>query len=322
MTYIPDTATWFDRGDLFKAARNADETEFAAMLEGTVPLERGIRDDIVADEHHADIEDHNYTWQDEESALDFISGPLIEEIDRRSAILGDKYPFRRINSSLHYVASETLVYEFCLSVSLLKNLTSKPFNKFPLVFEYIASEAARCYLGEAARSIRTGWPPHERAMRPTKFSDMLALLSSETAGEFRWAPYMDLPPKWKENAPKDEGLDFVAWKPFGDKRLGPLFVLGQCACGDDWENKLNDLEEERLKRWMNPVTYVKFVRAFAVPHHIPGHFVFADVSRRAGLTFDRARLTILAHENRAAFSGGHKEMIEAVISHSFPANYA
>lgn len=318
MIYIPDEVTWFERGDLFKAARNADETEFAAMMEGSVPLERGIRDDIVADEHHADIDDHDYTWKDEEAALDFISGPLIEELDRRLAILGDKYPFRRVNSSLHYVGSETLVYEFCLAVSLQKNLSVKPFNAFPLIFEYIAAEAARCYLGGAARSVRTGWPPHDRVKRPTKFGDLLAMLCRETGGEFRWAPFMNLPAKWNENAPKDEGLDFVVWKPFGDQRLGPLFVLGQCACGDDWENKLFELEESRLQRWMNPISYVKFVRAFAVPHHIPGHFVFADVSLRAGLTLDRARLTILAHENREIFVEGFREVIESVIHHSFP----
>jgi len=322
MKYVQDEFNWFDRGSLFNASKNADQTEFAAMMEGSVPLERGIRDDIIADEHHADIPDHDYSWQDEEAALDFIAGPLLSEIDRRISLMGEHYPFERVNSSLRYKGSDTLVYEFCLAVSLLKNLSSKPYNRFPLLFELVATEAARCYLGGAALSLRCGWPSHNRLERPTSFKELLALITERTGGEFRWSPSIPLPAKWSSHAPKDEGMDFIAWKPFEDQRLGPLFLLGQCACGDDWENKLNDLDANRLRRWVNPITFVDFVRAFAVPHHIPGHYIFADVASRAGLTFDRVRLTLLAQNNRDIFIGKYRPLIEAVIHHTFPAIYA
>lgn len=319
MSYVPDEYTWFDRGTLFKAAQNADETEFMAMLEGATPLEIGMRDDVISDEHHADLDDGN-TWQDEEAALDAVSGALIAELDRRAALLGDAYPFRRINSSLRYVASETLVYEFCLAVSIQKNLSTKPFNKLPILFELISAEAARSYLGDNSQLLRTGWPSHSRAERPTSFSDLLALLKEKT-GEFHWSP-RPLPPKWRENAPKDEGVDFVIWKSFQDQRLGSLFMLGQCACGADWENKLTDLERAKLERWMNPVTWVDFVKAFAIPHHIPGHRILSDISSRAGLTFDRVRLVAVAQRNQRVFSGKFREAIEQAITHVLPPEYA
>lgn len=322
MKYIPDDTNWFGRGELFRTALNADQTEFSAMMESVVPLERGIRDDIVSDEHHSDIPEHTYTWQDEEAALDFLSGPLIAEIDRRIAILGDAYPFERVNSSLRYRGSSTLVYEFCLATSLQKNLSKKPFNSLPIIFELIAAEAARCYLGGNARSMRVGWPSHNYKDRPTKFSDLITLLNSNACGEFPYVPTISLPAKWNSHAPKDEGLDFVAWKSFDDFRLGQVSILGQCACGEDWETKLTDLQESRLRRWVNPVTYAGFTRAFAVPHHIPGHEVFADVLKHAGITFDRARLALLAHRYSDGFLELITPRIEGVISHTFDPAYS
>lgn len=317
MTYIPDQTNWHSRGELFLASRNADETEFAAILEGTVPLERGIRDDIVADEHHSDIADHNYTWEDEDTAIDFVAEPLLSEIDRRIELLGESYPFRRVNSSLKYIRSSTLIYELCLAISIQKDLSSKPFNKLPILFELISAEAARLYLGESASAFRTGWPSHSRTERPTNFKDLLALLCAKT-GEFIWNPSIPLPPKWASHAPKDEGVDFIAWKSFQDQRLGALYILGQCACGADWETKLTDIEIKRLQRWMHPITHVDFVKAFSTPHHIPGHFVLADVSSRAGLTFDRLRLTLIAEKHKDHFLREFENTINEAIRKTFP----
>ena len=108
-------------------------------------------------------------------------------------------------------------------------------------------------------------------------------------------------------------MDFVVWKPFLDERLGQLFVLGQCACGEDWENKLEELQESRLRRWVNPVTHAQFVRAFAVPYHIPGHYIFSELNVRAGLTFDRVRLALMAGKNPNIFNNKFQEHIESVL---------
>lgn len=299
MTYVRDSVNWYERGALFQAAKNADEAELAAMQLGVVPLETGIRDDVMADEHHADIAEHNYVWSDEEIALDHVTGPLVSEVDRRSALMGGFYPFFRVGSALHYRESETLIYEFCLTTSVQKNLSKRPYNELPVFFELIAAEAARCYLGDGANSMRTGWPSHDHEQRPPNLRVMLEKLGA-LCGEFKWNPSIDLVEDGHPHAPKDEGMDFVAWKPI-DMRQGQVFLLGQCACGDDWTEKLADLDSKRLQRWLNPVTYVDFVKAFAVPHHIPGHAVFSDVCSRAGVTFDRVRLAIVAENNSALF---------------------
>ena len=40
---------------------------------------------------------------------------------------------------------------------------------------------------------------------------------------------------------KDLGLDIVTWKQFADGRGGWLHYAGQCATGNDWDEKLEDL---------------------------------------------------------------------------------
>ena len=94
---------------------------------------------------------------------------------------------------------------------------------------------------------------------------------------------------------KDAGLDFVVWKAMPDGRKGHLFLLGQCACGDDWEEKLHDIDVDALTQsWIRPLSVAAPVRVFATPHHIPNETHFADVNQRGGLTLDRARIVLIA----------------------------
>lgn len=301
MKYVPDQFRWDQRGVLFKPSKNADEAELSALKRGATPIDVGLIDDIIADEHHSDLPEHGYTWKDEEFALDMATGPVIQEIDRRIHLGGDSYPFFRQGNSLHYKRSKTLIYEFCLVTTIQKNISTKPFNELPLLFELIVTEVAKCYLGHPAEAIRTGAPSHDPIERPTNFKALMLKVNELTKGEFLWRPTVHLEEDETPSAPKDEGLDFVAWKPFGDNRNGQLFLLGQCACGDDWETKFNDLQIERLERWVNPVTFAKFSKAFSVPHHIPGHAIFSDVCRSAGITFDRLRICLISEARHDYF---------------------
>lgn len=112
-------------------------------------------------------------------------------------------------------------------------------------------------------------------------------------GEWYWQPDHDLPIDPQPKDIKDSGLDFVAWMPHLDKRTGNLFLLGQCACGNDWENKYGDIDVARLARWFSPMTHVPPVRVFCTPYHVTEQLL-VETSQRAGLVFDRLRLTLLA----------------------------
>lgn len=292
--YIDDDIEWTDRGMLFKPARNADEAELEAMRFGSTPLDTGVQDDVIAEEHHADYGENLSHWEEEDIALEQAVGPVIAEIDRRSILGGESYPFKREHNTLKYSPSITKVYESCLAISLQKDVSSGRFKIMPLAFELICAEVARLYLGPGALSVRTGWPPHGE--RPSDFRELITLLAAKT-GEFRWSPRRHYEPGEKVKGVKDEGWDYVAWKPFPDKRIGQLFLLGQCACGQNWDTKLNDLNKDILGSWMHPVTWADYMRSFAVPHHIPGKQILGRVSEHAGLTFDRIRLSAIAEEH-------------------------
>lgn len=308
MIYSADTVVWDRRGVLFRASENADQTELSALLNGVAPVDSGIQDDVISDEHHADLPTHDYTWEAEEEALDFVTGPVIEEINRRAAISSDAYPFSINLSALKHKASKTNVYEFCLLTTLIDK-RSNTFREAAVLFEYISSEAVRLFLGGHAKSIRCGWPRQEP--EPIPFKEMIAHINS-ACGELIWSPRIPIPEADAPSFVKDEGLDFVAWKCFQDKRLGQLFILGQCACGGDWEDKLADLSVERLNEYINPVSYVKFTPAFSVPRHVPGHYIIASLSAKVGLVLDRARISLLCERSHDQFNALYGEKVAAI----------
>jgi hypothetical protein len=82
-----------------------------------------------------------------------------------------------------------------------------------------------------------------------------------------------------------------------DGRVGQLFLLGQCACGKNWDEKFKDLDLEELGYWLRPPTHCPPVRCFCVPYHIGNATKLEDVSVKAGLPMDRARIALFAEAN-------------------------
>ena len=113
----------------------------------------------------------------------------------------------------------------------------------------------------------------------------------EQSGEWFWGPDPDIPED--PSTVGDEGMDFVVWKETLDNRMGKLFILGQCACGDNWDQKLNDIDFNKINKWFNPLSYVNPVKAFVTPHHL-SQGNLNNALRQAGIIFDRIRLVLIA----------------------------
>lgn len=94
---------------------------------------------------------------------------------------------------------------------------------------------------------------------------------------------------------KDLGLDAVSWLRFLDNRGADLHFVAQCATGDDWNDKLDDLS---LEVWADHVYWaVPPVRLFAVPRWLElAEPKWVRVARRAGIVLDRPRLVELAQQ--------------------------
>ncbi|MCC5811337.1 MAG: hypothetical protein JJU06_13285 [Ectothiorhodospiraceae bacterium] len=305
----PYTERLFDQ----RTADDADQAEFSAMISGSAVFESGIYDDRVADSMDDFDPEPELSglegWQRTDLETEEAAGRILQNITRRQELLGDHYPFRMQGNSLFYVPSETKVYEFCLAVcNVTTGLSKEPFNRLPQAFEHISRSVIELYLGGTdSRSYHTGWPRQGGAS--PRFKGLMSSLAEQTL-EWAWQPDNHLPDDPNPAHTKDEGLDFVAWRPFADRRQGNLFLLGQCACGNDWSTKFGDIEPDfkRLRKWFNPMTMVEPVRVFCTPYYVTDAMLI-DASQRAGLVFDRVRLTLLA-ENEA----GSADRLEANVA--------
>ena len=284
---------YYRRGLLEKVSRDTDQSELAALRVGSTRAAAGVRYDSIAetlDDHyssHDGLSEAN--WQPHESSIDNASSQILDEIERRAISLGDLYPFRLDSDVLTYQQSESQLYEFLLCTSLSPNLTENPYYDFPRYFERIATELTANFLGANTSYCHVGWPNDGQRF---KCSVMPAI---EASRELAWRPDDGLP----DDGPRsgDEGVDYILWKGFGCGRfIGQPFYFGQCACGNDWDTKLNDVSE-RFFKWFARLK-VAPAKVFAVPFVIPDAKL-AEVSREAGIVMDRLRLV------RAFTTGDH-----------------
>lgn len=271
-----------------RLAGDADQTELDALYTGQAIFDQGLYDEAIADamdDFRPDETNGTPEWALQDLQQDDAVGGLIEVIQRREELLENRYPFRRFGNALKYHPSSTLVYEFCL----LASTTAERDNpELARTFERLATLLCRRYLGPEGRAEHIGWPRDSQPRFRNAFNTL-----HEQSGEWVWSPAQGLPDNPQPRDVKDEGLDFAAWIHHIDGRPGHLFLLGQCACGDNWPNKLTELNLERLGRWFHPLCHVPATRAFCTPFHITDQRLI-EASTQAGIVFDRIRLTLLA----------------------------
>ncbi|MBI3411732.1 MAG: hypothetical protein HY040_25660 [Planctomycetes bacterium] len=316
-------ADWEFRKADQRTAKDADQSEFLAVKFGSCALDEGVRDDRTADA----MDDFgtldaatDEPWAVEDSKADDAVGSIAVEIERRAQLMQDFYPFVKDGNALTYRPSRTLAYELCLAISNAPTLRDKPYNVLPPAFERLCRDVVGCFLGGGAGTMRTGWPIDGEDERTAKFKSVVDKMNHETK-EWVWHPAPGMPPDPSHIDVKDLGIDFAVWKRLPDGRKGVLFLLGQCACGDDWTEKFDDLNIQKIEEnWFRFFSVAAPMRLFCVPGHIPNATYFDEVNRSAGLTLDRARIVMLAESepHRATISAGtptpFSEFVKLVIN--------
>lgn len=295
---------------------DADQVEFDAIKSGVSTVGRGVYDEQVSgvlDDlgHDLEIAQQLEPWQRADLIRDDSVGGVHGELLRRENLLKNSYPFELKGGTLIHHPSASKMYEFMLSVSTSPDLSSGLYVRLPRAFERISATLVASYFGPNAKSLHVGFPRDNGA----SFTDVWANLNAIT-NEWRWNP---------ENAVdsakvRDEGCDFVVWlEPSDGRRIGQLFLLGQCACGNNWHDKYDDLRPKTLGKWFHPMTLVDPVRTFTTPWHVPDQML-REGSREAGLFFDRARLCSIAETAPQALRGvTTKERLNALIDLVFRA---
>ena len=220
--------------------------------------------------------------------LETLASAVHTELQSRGVWAGPGYPFRLRRSSIVRAPSKrnclSSTYAFCLMLSYLPWRTPQITGHFPeRIFEEISCLVAMRYIG--GEGVRFGWP-RVRSVIPSKFEaavDVLCNKMGEGEGYKAGEATED------EN---DASLDVVAWRNI-DERSGKLLLFGACATGQNWVDKLNELQpiefcQTYLRRTVAPTP----TKAFFTPRVVPPDR-WQKYSNSAGIMFDRCRVSAI-----------------------------
>ena len=256
-------------------------------------LDAGMYDERVAgamDDFEINDVSVGTVWHGEDLKYDTAVGKIHEEIERRKNLLGENYPFFLNGGSLIYESKDNGIYEFLLAICNSPTLTSGEYVGLPRVFERLSARLVASHFGEDTNFIHTGSPRDNEV--GSSFVDAMHTVAEGTS-EWTWGPDEGLP---DEPVNGDGGCDFVVWPaPPDGRKIGQLFVVGQCACGNDWTTKFTDLTIKNLSKWFNPLSLVDPVRCFSTPFHVVDAML-KEASRQGGIVFDRARLVSISYK--------------------------
>jgi len=225
------------------------------------------------------------------------AGPLIveaayREIEQRIDACGDGYPFSLQRSG--YDLSEggdgrhhrQVVYRFLLLATRL-NMRSKHVHADidgTELFEKLAAETAREYLGNRAESFAFGTASDEASFS-ARVNDLCERL--QEGGE-----YLNRTPG--APVPRDGKVDLAAWKSFRDGLPGKVIAFGQCKTGTNWRDEVTQLQPDSFcGKWVRDPVHIP-VRMFFISE-APARSRWYAETTDAGVLFDRCRVVDYSH---------------------------
>lgn len=208
---------------------------------------------------------------------------ILQQFQHRSHSMGDRYPIERDGQGFRTRGAwdDYLCYSFLLFVSLNQSYRELKFRdgtarEPAILFELLTARALELFLD--AQAVRIGAP--REAPVPSSFPACVEYLSSaiqEPVGA------RDLE---RQNS-GDDGLDIWVTKGFGDQRSSQLFLVAQCAIGEDWDRKRSELD---LGLWQRHIDWFTTpLKVFAVPFQL-GLESWRETATRGGLILDRPRI--------------------------------
>ena len=235
------------------------------------------------------LEENDYSaGVPEEEETDRFVETAYAEIEQREETCRDGYPFTMTHQGYTLSVNRNtdnhkhIVYKYLLLATRLNMKDNRVHANIDgaLLFEYLAAEVARNYLGERAESLVFGTAAGSSGFS-SKINDLCKKMKE--GGKFRTHSNAT------QNT-KDGKLDIVVWKPFTDDREGKLIVFGQCKTGTSYNDQLTHLQPISFcTKWFDSFPAVLPVRAFFVSEALSRNSWYNDASD-AGLLFDRCRI--------------------------------
>ena len=227
----------------------------------------------------------------EEDEVDRAAENAFEELARRYDACGGGYPFVLGDEGVTVRLDEPedeggdarhAIYKYLLLATRLNMRDCRRHADCDgaLLFEELAAESARHYLGARSESLVFG-----TAAGAGDFPRRIDELCERMGEGGRFCNRDDAPPR-----ARDGKLDVVAWKPFADRLPGKLIAFGQCKTGTHYEGELTQLQPDSFcSKWLDTPPAVTPVRMFFLAEaHPRGRWRSAAVD--AGILFDRCRV--------------------------------
>ncbi|HEV7672028.1 MAG TPA: hypothetical protein VGS22_26200 [Thermoanaerobaculia bacterium] len=212
-----------------------------------------------------------------------------QELAERETHCGPSgYPFRLEQEGLsHLRERQVSTYEFLLALTLVGHSARPRPNAATKLFEELGREALHAYLGGRGAQVQSRVFGFPRRVGPEEFRPAVDALCRALGEGVRCTAEPEAADQ------KDAHLDLVAWVRFSDDRQGKVILFGNCATGENWFDKIHELQPAVwCDLWMEKSPPVKPIASLLVPRRIE-----SDRWRRAahygGIIFDRCRLTAL-----------------------------
>jgi hypothetical protein len=263
------------------------------------------------DQRQREIDEHGELVESEivDNDIQQLSERVTEEIGFRANTLGDEYPFvihnRPFRIDLKKVDDLTpaqWTYLFLLLMSGEKDKRLPSSEKIAGLVRTGRTLFHICASIGVAGLLRNGHTVWFGAPREdhTKFLEAIANLCTRLkCGKAKGQIPAGLP-----QDPKDDKIDVVGWRSFGDFRNGNLLVLCQAATGKDWDDKSIVNHVHAFKAWFDVAPYAMATVSIALPfpaHHeveehpdvgfeVATHTALDRTHHRHGVILDRLRI--------------------------------
>ena len=223
------------------------------------------------------------------------------ELEQRAETCAHAYPFALTRSAqtLSFTGATAndkhIIYRYLLLATRLNMSSDRRHTDIDgtRLYEELAAEIARIYLGDRARSFVFGAASPQPGFR-SRVDDLCRQLGEGGGFVNRNRGRLTA---------RDGNLDVVAWKPFADRRPGKLILFGQCKTGTHYRDTLAQLQPDAFcTKWVRDPLALAPVRAFFITEALPWS-LWRNAVADAGLLFDRCRIIDFADGvNRAVLA--------------------
>ena len=212
---------------------------------------------------------------------------VFANIETRIGIFGESYPFEfekksvRIRSGLSTRQQMYLMLLMCSNLPYFRDFTAVLTSDF----EHVSFEALRNFLPDFAIVRQLGKNSDYKGTAQQKIlaiAEELNVKVNEHELE-------------KVEGNQERGLDVIGWIPFLDRYANILCILGQCACGKDWNTKLSESRRFEFSYFALQKFYP--IHAMFIPRSLFHNKDFFQSDEISGsLVFDRGRILSLIRD--------------------------